>query len=346
MPLITLIWFSQWASVFLPDYDKISHLHKLSTSSSTVLLLIELQFWRFNPTRVLPIFFRQGKILFDTSEHPDKDRTWRLSCSALDRIVMPESVTAHFDTSRSLRNRQFSAIASKLASVIFLQPSRFSNSRVPPCSLAKAETTSSVKLKQPLRFTLTRPASQLSNSGRSPASVIPQSPLRSTCWSWGHSFPIIAMLALPNPGQFLMDKYRRELQGEDTDILKAISLIPMHFTRLRAFNFAPQFERAPTIPDWLTLLHSSNCRLSRDPAALAKATNPLSDTKQHLRRHICFRFTDPLAIASRLTSVIPRHEVIVKDINFCKPLALPMTQKPFSLTCWRPLRARFVTAFP
>ncbi|KAJ6331847.1 hypothetical protein OIU76_010268 [Salix suchowensis] len=98
-----------------------------------------------------------------------------------------------------------------------------------------------------------------------------------------------------------------------------MSLIPMHFTRLRAFSFVPQFESAPTIPDWVILLHSSNCRLSRDPAALVKATNPLSDTKQHLRRHICFRFKEPFAIASRLTSVIPRHEVIVKDINFSKP---------------------------
>uniref|UniRef100_A0A2P2P4W6 Uncharacterized protein MANES_14G133100 n=1 Tax=Rhizophora mucronata TaxID=61149 RepID=A0A2P2P4W6_RHIMU len=52
-----------------------SHLHKLSTSNSTVLLLIELQFWIFNPTKVLPSFFSHGKLLFDTPEQPDKERT-------------------------------------------------------------------------------------------------------------------------------------------------------------------------------------------------------------------------------------------------------------------------------
>ncbi|KAF7806391.1 CBL-interacting serine/threonine-protein kinase 24 isoform X1 [Senna tora] len=116
---------------------------------------------------------REGTLLFDRPEQPDNESTRRLSCLALERTAIPESEIAHFDTSRSLSRRQSSAIAAKLASVILLQPSRFSSSKVPPCSLDKAEMMLSVKFQQPVRFTLTSPASQFSNSGRSPASVIP-----------------------------------------------------------------------------------------------------------------------------------------------------------------------------
>ncbi|MED6191367.1 hypothetical protein PIB30_115757, partial [Stylosanthes scabra] len=97
------------------------------------------------------------------------------------------------------------------------------------------------------------------------------------------------------------------------------SLTPMHFTRVRDFNFVLMFERAPMIPDWVTRLHSSNCKLSRDPAALPNAMSPLSDTMQHLRRHICFKLEQPLPTASMLASVTPRQEVMVNETNLCRP---------------------------
>ncbi|WVZ19438.1 hypothetical protein V8G54_006760 [Vigna mungo] len=116
-----------------------------------------------------------------------------------------------------------------------------------------------------------------------------------------------------------MDKCWRDSQGENIDASTSISLIPLHFRRVRYFNVVLMFERAPIIPNWVMLLHSSNCRLSRDLAALLNATKPLSDTKQHLRRNICFRWMQPLPMASMLASVIPRHEETVSDISFCRP---------------------------
>ncbi|PON81424.1 hypothetical protein TorRG33x02_227750 [Trema orientale] len=156
-----------------------SHLQRSSTRWSTVLLLIALQCWRFSPTRVWPIFPRAGKLLSDIKEQPDMERICRLRWFARAKAETPKSVIVHLETSRSLSKRQLSAIATKLASLICLQPSRFSISRVQPCDLAIAETTLSVRLTQPLRLTFARPASQLSRSEWRPASVIPSSPLKS-----------------------------------------------------------------------------------------------------------------------------------------------------------------------
>jgi hypothetical protein len=87
----------------------------------------------------------------------------------------------------------------------------------------------------------------------------------------------------------------------------------MHLTRETDFNLELEQERAVKIPIWVILLHSSKCKLSRELVALAKATSPSSDKKQHLRRQMCFSFGQPLPTASRLKSVIPLHEVMVKD---------------------------------
>ncbi|KAJ0858224.1 hypothetical protein HanRHA438_Chr13g0598741 [Helianthus annuus] len=68
-----------------------------------------------------------------------------------------------------------------LASVTDLQPLRFRDSSVPPCTLDISQTTLSVTLMHPLMLTLTRPASQQLMSGVNPLSVIPCSPVNSTC---------------------------------------------------------------------------------------------------------------------------------------------------------------------
>ena len=135
-------------------------------------LPIELQFWRFNPNKVWPNFVRKGALLFDTSEQPDKESTCKLGWLALERIAIPALVIAHFDTSRSLITMKFFAIATELASVIFQHPSRFSSSSVPPCILTKAETMLAIKFQQPMRFTLTSPASQFCKRGRRPTLVM------------------------------------------------------------------------------------------------------------------------------------------------------------------------------
>ncbi|KAJ6758573.1 hypothetical protein OIU74_025259 [Salix koriyanagi] len=87
--------------------------------------------------------------------------------------AIPESVVAHLETSRSYSKKQFSAIATKLASVILLHPSRFNISRVQPCCSVITDTTLSDRLTHPLRLTFTRPASQFSSTERIPASVTP-----------------------------------------------------------------------------------------------------------------------------------------------------------------------------
>ncbi|WVY89850.1 hypothetical protein V8G54_035364 [Vigna mungo] len=109
-----------------------SHLQRSSTSMSTVPLLIALQCWMFSPKRVRPNFLRAGKLLSETKAQPDKERICRLICWACARAAIPASVIEHLETSRSHSNAQFSAIAIKLASLIFLQPSRFRFSRVQP----------------------------------------------------------------------------------------------------------------------------------------------------------------------------------------------------------------------
>uniref|UniRef100_A0A7C9DC15 Uncharacterized protein n=1 Tax=Opuntia streptacantha TaxID=393608 RepID=A0A7C9DC15_OPUST len=125
-----------------------------------------------------------------------------------------------------------------------------------------------------------------------------------------------------------------------------MSLRPMHFTRERDLNFELQFERADTIPKSVTLLESSRCRLSSNSADMEKATNPLSDIKEHFRRKMCLRLEQPLPMASRLKSVTPKHESTVKETSVFKPCALPMTQNPFSLTFCRLLKVRLLMDFP
>ena len=158
-----------------------SHLQSCSTSMSTVLLLIELQCWMFSPKRVLPNFFKDGKLLSETKLQPDKERICRLNCFASARAAIPVSVIVHLETSRSHSNGQFLAIATMLGSLTFLQPSRFRTSRVQPCRFTNDETALSVRFTQSLRLTLTRPPSLLSSNERSPASHTPSSPLSSTC---------------------------------------------------------------------------------------------------------------------------------------------------------------------
>lgn len=142
-----------------------SHLQRSSTSISTALLLIELQCWTFSPKRVRPNFLNAGKLLSVTKVQPDRERICRFICFACARAAIPASEIAHMETSRSQSNWQCSAIAIKLALLMFLQPSRFRISRVQPCRLTRDETTLSVRFTQPLRLTLTRPASELSSSG-------------------------------------------------------------------------------------------------------------------------------------------------------------------------------------
>nr|GMD83381.1 hypothetical protein Iba_chr14aCG4560 [Ipomoea batatas] len=86
--------------------------------------------------------------------------------------------------------------------------------------------------------------------------------------------------------------------------------------------------------------HSTEQWLSSDPAALAKATNPLSDGKVQLWRLNCFRFGQPLPTASIPKSETPEQSIIERHLNFCRPLPLPMTQKPLSVIFLRPVKAR------
>lgn len=145
-------------------------------------------------------------------------------------------------------------------------------------------------------------SSRYSKSGRSPASVILVSPLRSKWWSWGHRFPTIAKLVLPNPGQLRMDNDRENHRETTRRLVEANPRLP-HFTRERLFNLL-QIETAFVMPLWVIMWDSSSKRYSRDPAARANAPSPPSETK-HSRRHMLLIFVQPFPTASRLKSVTP-----------------------------------------
>nr|GMD47535.1 hypothetical protein TorRG33x02_227750 [Ipomoea batatas] len=244
--------------------------------------------------------------------------------------AIPKSETRDLETSSSRSTEQKSATAAKLASVTHPQPLRLSSSRVSPCSLAKAEIVLSDTLTHPLRFTLTKPASQLWTKGRSPKSVTPLSPPRFKCTTLGQSRLKTAKLASPNPLQLRIDKDFRELQGGNAGTPNAKSFIPKQFSKARAFSFPAECTRIPKNPTWLIRWHSSNCRLSSETAALTKETTPLSDRKVHFRRQSCFTLGQPLPTASIPKSVTPGQAVITRDLNFFKPRPEPMTQKPLS----------------
>lgn len=110
-------------------------------------------------------------------------------------------------------------------------------------------------------------------------------------------------------------QWSQGLQGDEicNPILR--SLIPMHFTIAKAFNFAPQFSALKN-PTWVIMWHSSNCRLLSDLAALAKETCPLTDKHAHLWRQNCLKFGQPLRTSSSHVSVTHRQDVIEKNFNF------------------------------
>lgn len=116
--------------------QRISHLQRLPTIVLILLVLSEMQCFRFKPTKFSPNSMRNGKLLFDILEQPDMESICRFSSSEHDKLAIPESVIAQFETSRSWRMEQLLAMADRLKSVTFLHPSRFRTFRVSPWILA------------------------------------------------------------------------------------------------------------------------------------------------------------------------------------------------------------------